>query len=167
VKPYILEYESDNSEHQSFVLDSFKLKKLVLEMQETLLTDYDIGFNSTPLISWFDDKHDNSCKCDIKNAEKQKNNQSVFLRHCLLQKLIRIQKEFEFVNRNLTNFQSLTHREKEIIQLLAHGYNNPEIAEGLFISRYTVEQHRKNINRKLKINSFSDLMLYVYAFDLN
>jgi DNA-binding CsgD family transcriptional regulator len=167
VKPNILEYESDNSEHQSFVLDSFKLKKLVLEMQETLLTDYHIDYDSTPLISWFNDAQDSSCKCNTKNAEMQKNDQSVFLRHCLLQKLIRMQKEFEFINKNLTNFQSLTHREIEVIQLLAHGYNNPEIAAYLFISRYTVEQHRKNINRKLKIKSFSDLMSYVYAFDLN
>jgi len=135
-------------------------------MQKTLLTDYGIAFDSSIRISEINNEKYNSFDFDVKNAEMQKKDQSVFLRHCLLHKLIRIQKEIEFVNKNVKNFQSLTNREKEVIQLLAYGYNNPEIAEQLFISRFTVEQHRKNINSKLKIKSFTHLMMYSYAFDL-
>ena len=81
-------------------------------------------------------------------------------------KLNRIQKEIRFAQNNLMKYQKLTLREKEIIILLAKGNNNPKIAQQLFISRYTVEQHRKNINAKLNVKSFPQLMLFVYAFDL-
>jgi DNA-binding CsgD family transcriptional regulator len=44
---------------------------------------------------------------------------------------------------------SLTAREKEIMQLVAHGFSSKEIATKLFISRHTVESHRKHILRKM------------------
>ena len=75
-------------------------------------------------------------------------------------KLNRIQKEIRFAQDNLNKYQKLTSREREIIKLLAIGNNNPKIAEQLFISRYTVEQHRKNINSKLSVKSFPQLMVY-------
>jgi len=105
-------------------------------------------------------------KIDIKNEEGLKDFQLKYKRNHLFHKLFRIQEEFQFANKNIQNFQSLTKREKEIIQLLAKGITNLEISEQLYISRCTVEQHRKNINRKLKIKSFAHLMLYIYAFDL-
>lgn len=42
----------------------------------------------------------------------------------------------------------LTHREKEVLQLIATGLTNQEIAEKLFISNTTVETHRKNLLQK-------------------
>lgn len=63
-------------------------------------------------------------------------------------------------------FQTLTRRELEILKLLAQGWNNPRVSDQLFISRRTVEQHRKNINRKLEICSLKDIMDYAFAFDL-
>ena len=54
----------------------------------------------------------------------------------------------------------LTKRESQILTLLASGLNNPQIAEKLFISRYTVEQHRKNIIRKLHAKLLAHLVLY-------
>ncbi|MBL3657365.1 response regulator transcription factor [Fulvivirga sediminis] len=81
-------------------------------------------------------------------------------------KLERIMGEELFVKQRYASFASLTEREREILTLLALGHNNPEIADYLFISRKTVEQHRKHINRKLNINSFVVLMKYAQAFDL-
>lgn len=72
----------------------------------------------------------------------------------------------EFKLKHFKRFQQLTEREVEIIALLANGYNNPQIADRLFISRSTVETHRKNLKRKLKLRSFRDLMKYAFAFDL-
>jgi DNA-binding NarL/FixJ family response regulator len=81
-------------------------------------------------------------------------------------KLKRIRKQESFRQVNQDKFELLTKREIEIIFLLARDLNNPQIAETLCISRYTVEQHRKNINRKLGVSSYVQLFQYALAFDL-
>ncbi|MBD3616903.1 MAG: helix-turn-helix transcriptional regulator [Gracilimonas sp.] len=72
----------------------------------------------------------------------------------------------EFKLKHFKRFQQLTEREVEILKLLANGCNNPEISGRLFISRSTVETHRKNLKRKLNLKSLRDLMRYAFAFDL-
>lgn len=47
----------------------------------------------------------------------------------------------------------LTKREKEIVQLIADGLSNQEIADRLFIALRTVETHRLNINQKLGVKN--------------
>ncbi|VAV94194.1 Two-component transcriptional response regulator, LuxR family [hydrothermal vent metagenome] len=54
----------------------------------------------------------------------------------------------------------LTTREQQIIIELAHGNTNKMIARNLDISERTVETHRKNIKRKLKITSTAGLTRY-------
>ncbi|MEP5614348.1 MAG: helix-turn-helix transcriptional regulator [Cyclobacteriaceae bacterium] len=81
-------------------------------------------------------------------------------------KLDRVKKQAAFEREKRDQFESLTRREIEIVSLLATGFDNPCIAESLFISRNTVEQHRKNIRRKLEVQSFVHLMEYAMAFDL-
>lgn len=72
----------------------------------------------------------------------------------------------EFKLKNFKRFQTLTKREVEILQMLANGCDNPAIAEQLFISRQTVETHRKNLRIKLDLNSYRDLMKYAFSFNL-
>ena len=48
---------------------------------------------------------------------------------------------------------SLTLREKEIMQLVSQGASSKEIAAKLFISKHTVESHRKHILRKLNVKN--------------
>jgi two-component system response regulator NreC len=55
---------------------------------------------------------------------------------------------------------SLSTREKEILRLLAEGYNNNEIAEKLYISPSTVHSHRSNIMNKLGLSSRRELLQY-------
>lgn len=81
-------------------------------------------------------------------------------------KLKRIQQQEYFKRTNAERFSGLTKREVEIIILVANDFNNPQIAEMLFISRFTVEQHRKNINKKLEVNTYAQLLQYALAFDL-
>jgi len=54
----------------------------------------------------------------------------------------------------------ITAREREIIQLLAEGKSNKEVAQALGISVKTVETHRGHIMRKLNIHSITDLVHY-------
>ena len=61
------------------------------------------------------------------------------------------------------SFESLTQREKEVLKLVAEGYQNKEISEYLCISVKTVEKHRANIMQKLDLHSAS--MLTAYAID--
>jgi len=56
----------------------------------------------------------------------------------------------------------LTPKEEEIITLLAKGKNNHEIAEEIFVSYNTIKTHRKNINRKLGLNTNADIIKYYY-----
>lgn len=55
---------------------------------------------------------------------------------------------------------SLTPREREIVQLLAEGNSNKEIAGKLFLSVKTVETHRATVMRKLQVNSIVELVHY-------
>jgi DNA-binding NarL/FixJ family response regulator len=54
----------------------------------------------------------------------------------------------------------LTDREREVVQLLAEGRSNKEVAAALDISVKTVETHRAAIMRKLEIDSIADLVRY-------
>ncbi|HKX32111.1 MAG TPA: response regulator transcription factor [Blastocatellia bacterium] len=54
----------------------------------------------------------------------------------------------------------LTSREREVMQLLAEGKSNKEVADILNISVKTVETHRSRIMTKLKLHSMNDLVRY-------
>jgi len=54
----------------------------------------------------------------------------------------------------------LSSREREVIQLLAEGRSNKEVAAALGISVKTAETHRANILRKLRLHSITELVRY-------
>jgi len=62
------------------------------------------------------------------------------------------------INSNLNSL--LTGRELEIITLISLEYSGKEISEQLFISTNTVETHRKNIMKKLKLKNIIGLVKY-------
>ena len=59
-----------------------------------------------------------------------------------------------------SSLSRLTSREREIVQLLAEGKSNKEVAAILDLSVKTVETHRGNIMKKLDLHSISDLVRY-------
>jgi DNA-binding NarL/FixJ family response regulator len=67
---------------------------------------------------------------------------------------------------NDTEYGLLTPREQEIMRLLAEGSPAKEIAENLFISPKTVENHRANIMKKLGIHSTMELVRYAARLGL-
>jgi DNA-binding NarL/FixJ family response regulator len=58
------------------------------------------------------------------------------------------------------SYDLLTNREKEILQLLAEGKSNKEVASTLDVSTYTVETHRMHIMQKLNLHSTAEIVLY-------
>jgi len=58
------------------------------------------------------------------------------------------------------SYDTLTPREQEIMVLLAEGLSSKEIADKLFISPKTVDNHRSNIFRKLNLHSVIELIRY-------
>jgi DNA-binding NarL/FixJ family response regulator len=58
------------------------------------------------------------------------------------------------------SYNLLTDREKEILQLLAEGRSNKDVAALLNLSPYTVETHRTHIMQKLNLHSAVDIVLY-------
>jgi len=60
----------------------------------------------------------------------------------------------------LDPYETLTERERLILQLAAEGLSNPDIARKLFISPRTAESHRANLMRKLSLRSQTDLVRY-------
>jgi two-component system response regulator NreC len=57
----------------------------------------------------------------------------------------------------LSPYDTLTSREREVLQLVAEGHTNAEIGGRLFISERTVEVHRSKLMHKLSLQSQSDL----------
>ncbi|HVN78497.1 MAG TPA: response regulator transcription factor [Terriglobia bacterium] len=58
------------------------------------------------------------------------------------------------------SYDLLTDREKEILQLVAEGRSNKEVANILNVSVYTVETHRTNLMQKLNLHNTAEIVLY-------
>jgi DNA-binding NarL/FixJ family response regulator len=54
----------------------------------------------------------------------------------------------------------LSGRETEVLQLIAEGLTNTQVAEKLFLSAHTVTTHRKNILSKLGVNNTAAMVMY-------
>lgn len=65
-----------------------------------------------------------------------------------------------FINIQDTGYEQLTAREQEVMRLLAQGIPVKRIAQSLCISYRTVENHRTNLYKKLKLNNDAELVHY-------
>jgi DNA-binding NarL/FixJ family response regulator len=64
----------------------------------------------------------------------------------------------EYQKSSKTELPVLSSREKEILVLIAEGYTNPQIAEKIFLSPFTVDSHRKNLLAKLNVKNTATLI---------
>lgn len=64
----------------------------------------------------------------------------------------------EYQKSSSIELPELSNREKEILGLIAEGYTNPQIAEKIFLSSFTVDSHRKNILAKLNVKNTASLV---------
>jgi len=85
-----------------------------------------------------------------------------FLDSSLSQKVVKNLMESSEKEANITDagYKTLTPREQQITRLLAEGLSTKDIAEQLFISPKTVENHRSNIMNKLDLHSTMELVRY-------
>lgn len=68
--------------------------------------------------------------------------------------------EFRKLHKAKAPGESLSDREREVLQLVARGHTYKEIGEDLFISAKTVENHVRNILKKLQLNRKPELIRY-------
>jgi DNA-binding NarL/FixJ family response regulator len=64
----------------------------------------------------------------------------------------------EYQKSSMKELPVLTAREKEVLELIAEGYTNPQIAEKIFLSPFTVDSHRKNLLAKLGVKNTASLI---------
>ncbi|MEM8965133.1 MAG: response regulator transcription factor [Bacteroidota bacterium] len=82
----------------------------------------------------------------------------------IMNRLMRNQKENNTSSAKV--IESLTPREREVLQLIAEEYTNPEIADRLFISPRTVDTHRRNLILKLNVKNTAGLVRYAIKENL-
>jgi len=63
-------------------------------------------------------------------------------------------------------FEKLTDRERDVLQLVAHGFTAPEIGEKLFISPKTVDTYKQRIGEKLGLAHRSDYVQFALKLGL-
>ncbi len=101
-----------------------------------------------------------SAESDLINAIRAVNDGKAFfspaISRMLVEDYMRQMKEREVED----SYELLTSREREILQLLAEGKSNKDVAAILNLSPYTVETHRSNILEKLNLHSVPELILY-------
>lgn len=81
-------------------------------------------------------------------------------------KLSNLVQDDALIRKNLHKFVLLSVREKEVIRLIVEGKSSVEIANCLFLSIHTVNNHRKNILHKLEVTSLSQLIKFAVAFGI-
>ncbi|MBK6979809.1 MAG: PAS domain-containing protein [Cytophagaceae bacterium] len=60
----------------------------------------------------------------------------------------------------------ISKRELEILQLMVRGLNSPQIAENLFLSYHTIENHKRNLRRKTNTKTTAELIDFVWRNNL-
>lgn len=69
-------------------------------------------------------------------------------------------------NKDLGKAPVISSREKEVLELIADGFTNPQIAAKLFISLHTVDSHRKNLLTKFSVNNTASLIKLAVKYSI-
>ncbi len=66
----------------------------------------------------------------------------------------------ELTEAALEKMTSLTKAERKVLNAISEGYTTPQIAQKLFVSKKTIENHRVNISRKLNLSGPNSLISF-------
>lgn len=102
----------------------------------------------------------NSTKSELIDAIHAVHSGSIFFGGEVGQALLEYQKSSK------KELPVLSRREKEILELIAEGYTNPQIAEKIFLSQFTVDSHRKNLLAKLNVKNTATLIKFAVEHKL-
>ena len=107
----------------------------------------------------------NTSECEILNAIKIVAEGKKYYSPAVVEAMLnRNSREFSSKTAESNNDDELlTQRENQILQLLAKGLTNKEIADKIFLSIRTVETHRMHIMQKLNVDNFAELVKYAIS----
>lgn len=97
---------------------------------------------------------------DLIHAIRAAHIDEIYIYPSLAKTLVQDYLQRSYQDQNESSLNQLTPREKEVLELLAQGNSNEEIAEMLSISKHTVARHRENLMRKLELHNRSELVKY-------
>ena len=58
----------------------------------------------------------------------------------------------------MTDIQTISPREREVLRLIAYEYTTKEIAQQLYLSPYTIDSHRKRMMERLQVKNTAGLI---------
>lgn len=99
-------------------------------------------------------------KGELLEAIRKIRNGGIYISDAATNALLEKQKLDKLSPRLDEDIEPLTTREVEILKLIAEGYSNTEIGSMLYISPRTVDTHRTNIMKKLKVKNIAGLIKY-------
>jgi len=159
------------------VLENLKDKEI-----DILITDISMPeINGLELINMIRKEKENIkivVMSSFKNAESKNNIDAYLLKNTPKEKLFEVIEDLHYNNKKYfysedidfekINFNKniLSQREKEIVISICEGFTTMEISERLFISKNTVETHRKNIFFKLNISTTAQLVSKAMKFGI-
>lgn len=86
--------------------------------------------------------------------------------HYIEDKVSTIMKEKRVEKQKNYLHEQLTNRENEVVQLIAKGYTNQDMADELFITLKTVKTHVSNILSKLEVEDRTQVAIYAFRHDI-
>ena len=81
-------------------------------------------------------------------------------------KMQRLVRELEYQQNRQTDFDRLTRRQKEVLQMVFQGKTTDAIAKELYVSPHTIRTHRQNIQSLLQLENRYEATWFAMAFDL-
>ncbi|WP_459210125.1 response regulator [Aquimarina rhabdastrellae] len=152
-----LEMEEMNGEEATIKVKELypDVKIIILTMhKEDRMISYlmEIGANGYLLKDTSREELENAIKCVSEND----NYFNTLVSEALLKNT---KNKTRVLHTNLYHKYHLTHREIEVLQLIAQEYTTTEIAKKLFLSVRTIEGHRKNLMDKMDVKNVAGLMI--------
>ena len=95
-------------------------------------------------------------------AIRSVNSGEAYIQGNMTKELVKEFKKVTLNNKETSETNNLTSREKEVLELIAEGLINREIAKKLYISEKTVKNHVSNIFKKLKVSDRTQAAIYAY-----